>query len=240
MASTKGEITHQHLLQVAGEAENDANAEDKNKRIASIDIFRGFTVALMILVDDAGDEWPIIGHAHWNGCHLADFVMPFFLFIVGMAIALALKRIPNHQLAIRKVVLRTLKLLFFGLLLQGGFSHAPDILTYGVDMQRIRWCGILQRIALAYFVVALIEILMRSDKIREDLSTSHFLIFKSYIWHWLLGACILIVYLAVLYGAYVPDWHFTVDDPTSSDYGKILSRSDGNQSFVSETSLEEI
>lgn len=144
MASTKGEITHQHLLQVAGEAENDANAEDKNKRIASIDIFRGFTVALMILVDDAGDEWPIIGHAHWNGCHLADFVMPFFLFIVGMAIALALKRIPNHQLAIRKVVLRTLKLLFFGLLLQGGFSHAPDILTYGVDMQRIRWCGILQ------------------------------------------------------------------------------------------------
>lgn len=45
----------------------------------------------MILVDDAGDEWPMIGHAPWNGCHLADFVMPFFLFIVGMAIALALK-----------------------------------------------------------------------------------------------------------------------------------------------------
>jgi len=34
---------------------------------------------------------PMIGHAPWNGCNLADFVMPFFLFIVGMAIALALK-----------------------------------------------------------------------------------------------------------------------------------------------------
>lgn len=45
----------------------------------------------MILVDDAGGEWPVIGHAPWNGCNLADFVMPFFLFIVGMAIALALK-----------------------------------------------------------------------------------------------------------------------------------------------------
>ena len=46
---------------------------------------------LMVLVDDAGGEWPIIGHAPWNGCNLADFVMPFFLFIVGVAIALALK-----------------------------------------------------------------------------------------------------------------------------------------------------
>jgi predicted acyltransferase len=45
----------------------------------------------MILVDDAGGEWPMIGHAPWNGCNLADFVMPFFLFIVGMSIALALK-----------------------------------------------------------------------------------------------------------------------------------------------------
>lgn len=45
----------------------------------------------MILVDDAGGEWPMIGHAPWNGCNLADFVMPFFLFIVGMAIPLSLK-----------------------------------------------------------------------------------------------------------------------------------------------------
>ena len=45
----------------------------------------------MILVDDAGGEWPQIGHAPWNGCNLADFVMPFFLFIVGMAIPLAFK-----------------------------------------------------------------------------------------------------------------------------------------------------
>lgn len=103
---------------------------------------------LMILVDDAGGEWPVIGHAPWHGCHLADFVMPFFLFIVGMAIALALKvyiepiftyifrffsitlvfcfdilvqRIRSRIESVKKVILRTLKLLFWGILLQGQF-----------------------------------------------------------------------------------------------------------------------
>lgn len=52
-------------------------------------------VQLMILVDGAGGEWPVIGHAPWNGCNLADFVMPFFLFIVGMAIPLSLKVRPS-------------------------------------------------------------------------------------------------------------------------------------------------
>lgn len=45
----------------------------------------------MILVDDAGDFLPSINHSPWNGVTLADFVMPFFLFIVGVALALAYK-----------------------------------------------------------------------------------------------------------------------------------------------------
>ncbi|KAK1294260.1 hypothetical protein QJS10_CPA16g00092 [Acorus calamus] len=94
--------------------------------------------------DDAGGAYERIDHSPWNGCTLADVVMPFFLFIVGVAVALALKRIPNLSAAIRKIVIRTLKLLFWGLLLQGGYSHAPDDLSYGVDMNHIRWCGILQ------------------------------------------------------------------------------------------------
>lgn len=39
----------------------------------------------------------------------------------------------------------------------------------------------------------------------------------------LLGACVLIVYLAVIYGTYVPDWQFTVNDTSSADFGKILT-----------------
>ncbi|RYR52458.1 hypothetical protein Ahy_A06g027373 isoform C [Arachis hypogaea] len=182
MAEIKGD----HRLNVSEVVPSDDSDKKppKTKRVASLDIFRGLTVALMVLVDDAGGQWPMIGHAPWNGCNLADFVMPFFLFIVGMAIPLALKRIPNNLVAVKKVIVRTIKLIFWGLLLQGGFSHAPDELTYGVDMKRIRWCGILQRIALAYLVVAMMEIFSRSAQARDpELAPTHLSIFKSYYWH---------------------------------------------------------
>lgn len=45
----------------------------------------------MILVDDAGGFFPAINHSPWNGVTIADFVMPFFLFIVGVALTLAYK-----------------------------------------------------------------------------------------------------------------------------------------------------
>ncbi|KAL7591586.1 hypothetical protein Lser_V15G33435 [Lactuca serriola] len=202
--------------------DNSNKGKTKKKRVASVDVFRGLTVALMILVDDAGGEWPMIGHAPWNGCNLADFVMPFFLFIVGIAIALALKRIPDRCNATKKVMLRTLKLIFWGLLLQGGFSHAPDKLSYGVDMKLIRWCGILQRIALAYFIVGLLEIATQGAQPKE-LPPGRLSIYKLYFWHWMLGACVLIVYMAVLYGTYVPSWEFKVQNTESADYGKILT-----------------
>ncbi|GJT95215.1 hypothetical protein Tco_1090733 [Tanacetum coccineum] len=180
----------------------------KTNRVASVDIFRGLTVALMILVDDAGGEWPVIGHAPWNGCNLADFVMPFFLFIVGMAIALALKvnLLGGHS----------------HVFLLGGYSHAPDKLSYGVDMKHIRWFGILQRIALAYFVVGMMEIATQGAQ-TKDLPPGRFSIYKLYVWHWLLGACVLMVYLAVIYGTFVPSWQFTVDNTNSPDYGKIFT-----------------
>lgn len=54
----------------------------------------------MILVDDAGGAYARIDHSPWNGCTLADFVMPFFLFIVGVAIALALKVYSTFPLSV--------------------------------------------------------------------------------------------------------------------------------------------
>ncbi|XP_020595611.1 heparan-alpha-glucosaminide N-acetyltransferase [Phalaenopsis equestris] len=192
------------------------------KRVAALDIFRGLTVALMILVDGAGGEWPVIGHAPWNGCNLADFVMPFFLFIVGMAIPLSLKRMPSRVLAMKRVLVRTIKLIFWGLILQGGYSHAPDELNYGVDMKHIRWCGILQRIALAYLVVALLEIFSKSTEVQEDARTG-WSVFKIYYWQWILGACILVIYLTTIYATYVPDWQFTVHNTNSVDNGKVFT-----------------
>ena len=55
-------------------------------RLISLDAFRGFTIALMIIVNDPGDwdnTFPPLLHADWHGITLTDFVFPFFIFIVG-------------------------------------------------------------------------------------------------------------------------------------------------------------
>ncbi|TKY62113.1 Heparan-alpha-glucosaminide N-acetyltransferase [Spatholobus suberectus] len=208
-------IEHDKSVQPIAEQEQPL-VKQKTKRVATLDAFRGLTIVLMILVDDAGGAYPRIDHSPWNGCTLADFVMPFFLFIVGVAIALALKRIPKIKDAVKKIILRTLKLLFWGIILQGGYSHAPDDLEYGVNMKFIRWCGILQRIALVYCVVALIETF--TTKLRPTTLASGYLsIFTAYRWQWFGGFVAFLIYMITTFTLYVPDWsfvdHFNGDEP---------------------------
>ncbi|GMP87530.1 hypothetical protein CsSME_00039864 [Camellia sinensis var. sinensis] len=117
---------------------------DQNQRLASLDVFRGLTVALMILVDDAGGAFPSINHSPWFGVTLADFVMPFFLFGVGVSTGLVFKKITSKPSVTKKVILRTIKLFLLGVLLQGGYFHGRNHLTYGVDVRKIRWLGVLQ------------------------------------------------------------------------------------------------
>ncbi|GJY12774.1 hypothetical protein Tco_0382083 [Tanacetum coccineum] len=82
--------------------------------------------------------------SYWNiSTNVIEEVFGVF-GVVGVATALALKRVPNMKFAVRKIIIRTLKMLFWGIILQGWYSHAPDELVYGVDMKIIRWCGILQ------------------------------------------------------------------------------------------------
>lgn len=53
--------------------------------------FRVISFQLMMLVDYAGSIFPVIAHVPWNGLHLAEFVMPFFLFIAGISLAIVYK-----------------------------------------------------------------------------------------------------------------------------------------------------
>uniref|UniRef100_A0A9I9CW75 Heparan-alpha-glucosaminide N-acetyltransferase-like n=1 Tax=Cucumis melo TaxID=3656 RepID=A0A9I9CW75_CUCME len=187
--------------------------DDEEKHISSntrSDVIIDCHTKLMILVDDAGGAYSRIDHSPWNGCTLADFVMPFFLFIVGVAIALAFKKIPSLKTGVMKISLRTIKLVFWGLILQGGYSHAPDDLQYGVDMKHIRWCGILQRIALVYFVVAMIEAFTTIGKPRVILDHGHFSIFTAYRWQWIGGFAAFVIYIIITYALYVPNWSFSV------------------------------
>jgi len=198
-----GDIAEKERLVVVEEPQK----KKRSTRVAALDAFRGLTIVLMVLVDDAGGAYEPMDHSPWNGCTLADFVMPFLLFIVGVAIAFAMKRVPNMGAAVKKVSVRTLKMLFWGLLLQGGYSHAPDDLAYGVDMKVIRWCGILQRIALVYFVVALIEVF--TIKVRPaTVRSGPYAIFYAYRWQWIGGFIVFIVYMITTFSLYVPDWSY--------------------------------
>ncbi|KAL7094172.1 hypothetical protein ACP275_11G085200 [Erythranthe tilingii] len=190
-----------------------ASSTQPSSRLVSLDVFRGLTVVLMIIVDDAGGILPSINHSPWNGLTLADFVMPFFLFMVGVSLGLVYKNMPCRATASKKAIFRTVKFLILGVFLQGGYFHGINNLTYGVDMGQIRWMGILQRIAIAYLVGSMCEIWLRNDeKVGSGLS-----LLKKYQWHWVMVFMLTTVYLVLLYGLYVPDWSYQVPLTASSE-----------------------
>ncbi|KAL2459966.1 Protein of unknown function (DUF1624) [Abeliophyllum distichum] len=192
------------------QANKSTSTKSKAARVASLDVFRGLCVFLMMLVDYAGSIFPIIAHVPWNGVHLADFVMPFFLFVAGVSVAIVYKKVSNRVDATWKAVLRALELFLLGVFLQGGYFHGINSLTYGVDIERIRFLGILQRIAIGYIVAALCEIWLPCQRWRHDGFP------KIYISHWCVVLSLCTIYLGLLYGLYVPNWQFRVVQSPSS------------------------
>ena len=150
----------------------------KKPRLESLDAARGLTIMTMILVDYAGDAWPMIDHCPWDGVRLADFVMPSFDFIVGVACTFVFRpggsvmrpgREPEKLgdtlwhgcagkahwwYAFKKATVRFVKLFILGVLTQGGISF------YQFDLAHVRTMGILQRVALCYITAALMEIFL--------------------------------------------------------------------------------
>jgi predicted acyltransferase len=121
-----------------------------NKRLLSLDVFRGMTVALMILVNNPGDWGHIyapLEHAEWNGCTPTDLVFPFFLFIVGVSISFAFQGKVADKETVTKIATRSLKLFGLGLFL----SLFPRL-----DISVVRIPGVLQRIAMVFLVCSLI------------------------------------------------------------------------------------
>ena len=128
--------------------------EKSNTRLLSLDILRGLTIVLMIIVNDPG-SWshvytPLL-HANWNGLTPTDYVFPAFIFIVGVSIVLSLtkqseKGLSRKQL-VQKILFRSLKIYLVGLFLW---------LWPSFDFGRIRWVGVLPRIALVFMVCALL------------------------------------------------------------------------------------
>ncbi|WMV12888.1 hypothetical protein MTR67_006273 [Solanum verrucosum] len=176
-------------------------------RLLFLDIFRGLTVVLMIFVEYAGGIYPSVNHSPWNGITLADFVMPFFLFIVGVSLALAYKNLSCRLIATRKAIYRGIKLFIIGLFLQGGYFHGFGDLTYGVDIVNIRWMGILQRIAISFLVASICEIWLQATNFRVNSGRS---LLKKYRLQCAMTIMVTVIYLSLFYGLYVPDWEYQI------------------------------
>jgi predicted acyltransferase len=174
------------------------------ERLISLDVFRGLTILLMTIVNNPGDwghVFPPLLHAEWHGCTLTDLVFPFFIFIMGVAVPLAMPDKKYDDTTFNKILIRSLRMLclgiffnyfgkiqFFGLegisllifrliitiavgyALMGNFSsRLKNILAFsiffiylilaysGIEAYHdVRLPGVLQRIAVVYFVVSLL------------------------------------------------------------------------------------
>ncbi|KAH7692327.1 heparan-alpha-glucosaminide N-acetyltransferase protein [Dioscorea alata] len=188
------------------ESQGPKETKRRRPRLASLDVFRGLSIALMIFVDYGGSILPFIAHSPWNGVHLADFVMPFFLFIAGISLSLVYKITPNKGQATWNASLRATKLFLLGIILQGGYFHGVNSLTFGVDIDKVRWLGILQRIAIGYIVAALCEI-WSSSLLWKDVGNGFF---WKYFLNWVVIFSLSGIYAGLSYGLYVPDWQFKV------------------------------
>ncbi|PYX62063.1 MAG: DUF5009 domain-containing protein [Acidobacteria bacterium] len=136
--------------------ESKESRKPPSARLMSVDIFRGLAVAGMILVDNPGSDgnafWPI-KHAQWNGWTPADFIFPSFVFLVGVSMVFSfsarLARGESRPQILFHVFKRCLILIAIGILV----NASPIV---GVPLHSWRFEGVTQRIALCYFVAAIL------------------------------------------------------------------------------------
>jgi len=132
------------------------------KRLIALDVLRGLTIALMILVNTPG-SWNYVyaplRHSKWNGCTPTDLVFPFFLFIVGVSMWYSFKKYGNGntKAGLYKVLKRTLIIFLLGLFL--------NLFPY-FNFENGRILGVLQRIALAYGITAILTMLLNVKQLK--------------------------------------------------------------------------
>ncbi len=145
----------------------------KSARYIALDVLRGMTVAGMILVNNPG-SWghifPPLRHAAWAGCTPTDLVFPFFLFVVGAAMAFSFAKY-NESLtreSVKKLLKRGFLIFIVGLGLNAFpfYPYTPDTSlgfwgNFAAHLDNLRIFGVLQRIAICYVIGGLIALWLK-------------------------------------------------------------------------------
>jgi predicted acyltransferase len=157
-----------HLEEIQGPVA-DAGATDRSagkERLLSLDVFRGVTVAAMILVTDPGTysaRYSPLCHSEWDGPTPTDIIFPSFLVAIGLAMTLSftarMQRGANRASLLAHVLRRAVVLIFLGLLVNG-FPDYP--------LHTIRIPGILQHIALCYLAGSILYLTLYSRQADND------------------------------------------------------------------------
>lgn len=127
---------------------------EKKQRLLSLDFFRGLTVAAMILVNNPGDWEHIyapLEHSKWNGCTPTDLIFPFFLFMVGVSITLAIGPRKGDKTLHKKLILTALKRAVTIYII----FAAIDFL-FEFNFNNFRILGVLPRIAIVFFITVVL------------------------------------------------------------------------------------
>uniref|UniRef100_A0A8C6SDR6 Isoaspartyl peptidase/L-asparaginase n=1 Tax=Neogobius melanostomus TaxID=47308 RepID=A0A8C6SDR6_9GOBI len=129
----------------------------KSTRLQSLDTFRGFSLTIMVFVNYGGGGYWFFQHAPWNGLTVGDLVMPWFVFIIGTSVVLAISSMQRRGVGrwqlIRKVTWRTVVLLLLGFCF---LNYSPR--DGPLSWSWLRVPGVLQRLGFTYLVLSLLQI----------------------------------------------------------------------------------
>lgn len=185
------------------------------------------TLTVMIFVNAGGGSYVEFDHSPWNGLQLADLLFPWFIWMMGFAMALSfesqIKRKATKKDMIEKVIVRTLKLAMLGLMTS----------NFELPLDHLRIPGVLMRFSVSYFFVSLIIILVPKH---EDSDTAHYKKYKVILKHSneIIVALIIVgIWLGLTFGLPVPGCPTGYIGPGGiGDYGEYDNCTGGAAGYI--------
>ncbi|XP_029179272.2 heparan-alpha-glucosaminide N-acetyltransferase-like [Acropora millepora] len=173
----------------------------KKRRLKSLDTFRGIALTIMIFVNNGGGGYYFFKHARWDGLTVADLVFPWFMWIMGLSVAISFRSLRQRQVIpikiFLKIVRRTIILFGLGLLV----SNYADLANYRVP-------GVLQRFAACYFILSMLLLVTNpgTDSVLPVGAWWNPLRDVVVLWgQWLFMLCLLTIYIVATFALKMPD-----------------------------------
>ena len=183
--------------------QDENTSKKKTSRLQCLDTFRGLSLVLMIFVNYGSGGYKVLQHKAWHGLTIADFVFPWFLFIMGVSTVISVnaqleKQSKSKLNVFGKIFYRSVKLFAIGIILNSRF---------GVFLSQLRIFGILQRISLCYLFVATLECVLYRKKANTNVISKYKTFFIDIIesWiHWLIIGLVILIWFLLTYFLPVP------------------------------------